>query len=303
MSILQIQNVSKRYDDHIALNDISFEIPEHAVLGLLGPNGAGKTTLIRIITQIILADQGTVIFKGQPMTHEDVRRIGYLPEERGLYKKMKVAEHLLYLVRLKGLSKSEAIKKINYWLDKMDMRTWINKRVEDLSKGMQQKVQFVATVAHEPDLLILDEPFSGFDPVNADLIKDELQEIKEKGTTIVYSTHRMEAVEELCDHIVLINKSSLVLNGAKKNIKDEHRDRSYLIDYLSGEINSSPDCFDLISTAKLEEGYQAHVRLKNGYTTTDLLKSVTDLEITSFNEKIPSIHDIFVQTVKSSSHE
>jgi ABC-2 type transport system ATP-binding protein len=207
VNILEAQHIVKRYSNHTALNDVSISIPRGCIFGLLGPNGAGKTSLIRIITQITAPDSGTVYFNGEPLSPKHISQIGYLPEERGLYKKMKVGEQLLYLTQLKGISKAEAMDKLKVWFKKFEIQTWWNKHVEDLSKGMQQKVQFVATVLHNPSLIILDEPFSGFDPINANLIKDEILQLKQQGSTIIFSTHRMESVEELCDYIALINKS------------------------------------------------------------------------------------------------
>ncbi len=299
MNLVKIEGVSKTYGSHQALSDITFDIPENSVFGLLGPNGAGKTTLIRIITQIIMADKGAVYFQGSPMTADDVRKIGYLPEERGLYKKMKVAEQLLYLARLKGMNRSDAVKKINHWLDKFEIRSWINKNIEDLSKGMQQKIQFIATVVHEPKLLILDEPFSGFDPVNANLIKDELHELKEKGATIIFSTHRMESVEELCDHITLINNANTILNGSKKEIKNQYRDNTFLVEF-NGQVSFNGMEHKELSNENLDEGImRCEVKLGEGLSVNDLVKTITDqATLVSLNEKIPSINDIFISNVK-----
>lgn len=219
-NILEVKNVVKNYASHRALDHVSLTVPKGVIYGLLGPNGAGKTSLIRIVNQITGPDEGIILFDGQPLRENNIYDIGYLPEERGLYKKMKVGEQLLYLARLKGLSKDEAMEKLKEWFVKFDIKTWWDKNVEDLSKGMQQKIQFVATVLHQPRLIILDEPFSGFDPINANLIKDEILELKEKGSTIIFSTHRMESVEELCDYICLINKSRKVLEGKKKRYQE-----------------------------------------------------------------------------------
>src|SRR5690606_17798246 len=223
VDILSIENVSKHYAQHVALDNVSVNVPTQSIFGLLGPNGAGKTTLIRIITQIIEADNGKIQVNGQPLATHHVYEIGYLPEERGLYKKMKVGEQLLYLAQLKGLDKKEAMERIKVWFKKFDIGDWWGKNIEDLSKGMQQKIQFIATVLHRPKLIILDEPFSGFDPINANLIKDEILELRENGSTIIFSTHRMESVEALCDHIALINKSQKILDGSKKEIKNRFR--------------------------------------------------------------------------------
>lgn len=303
MNLLDIKQISKSYGDHQALKDIDLEVPENSIFGLLGPNGAGKTTLIRIITQIIMPDRGTVHFKGATLLPKHVRQMGYLPEERGLYKKMKVAEQLVYLAQLKGMSKSEAVSKIKAWFEKLDITSWYNKKVEDLSKGMQQKVQFIATVMHNPELIILDEPFSGFDPVNADLIKDEILELREKGATIIFSTHRMESVEELCDNISLINHSKTILNGAKKDIKNQYRDNTFILDY-HGEMPSSPNGFEILNTIEVEEGHRTEIKIPEGDKLNSLLSFLSDkVDIVSANEKIPSINDIFISNVKSTNHE
>ena len=225
--ILEAHDIVKQYATHRALDGVSLNVPKGCIFGLLGPNGAGKTSLIRIITQITAPDEGYVLFDDQRLHPNHIQDIGYLPEERGLYKKMKVGEQLLYLAQLKGLSEREAMDKLKVWVKKFDIKTWWTKSIEDLSKGMQQKVQFVATVMHEPKLIILDEPFSGFDPINANLIKDEILELRQRGTTIIFSTHRMESVEELCDHIALVNKSRIILNGSKKEIKNQFKENSY----------------------------------------------------------------------------
>ena len=221
--ILVAKEVSKKYGNHIALNNVSLEIPENSIYGLLGPNGAGKTSLIRIINQITYPDSGEVFFKGKALNPEHISMIGYLPEERGLYKSMKVGEQALYLAQLKGLSKDDAKKKLKYWFDKFEIGDWWNKKVQELSKGMAQKVQFIVTVLHEPKLLIFDEPFSGFDPINANMIKDEILELKKKGTSIIFSTHRMESVEELCEYITLIHKSEKILDGRLSDIKRAYK--------------------------------------------------------------------------------
>lgn len=302
MNIVEINDVSKAYGDHQALDGINFGIPENSIFGLLGPNGAGKTTLIRIITQIIMPDAGNVFFNDKPMTAEDVRKIGYLPEERGLYKKMKVADQLLYLARLKGMSRSDAVSAIKYWLDKLDIKSWINKNVEDLSKGMQQKIQFIATVLHKPSLIILDEPFSGFDPVNANLIKDEILELQRDGATIIFSTHRMESVEELCNHISLIHHSKLILNGSKKDIKNEYKTNTFLVEH-EGELSITDGGFDLINQQIGEEkAYTSEVKLNGKLSVNNLVEYVTSkTNILSLKEKVPSINDIFISTVNPST--
>lgn len=302
MNIVKINDVSKAYGDHQALDSINFGIPENSIFGLLGPNGAGKTTLIRIITQIIMPDAGNVLFNDKPMTAEDVRKIGYLPEERGLYKKMKVSDQLLYLARLKGMSRPDAVSSIKYWLDKLDIKSWAKKNVEDLSKGMQQKIQFIATVLHKPSLIILDEPFSGFDPVNANLIKDEILELQRDGATIIFSTHRMESVEELCNHISLIHHSKLILNGSKKDIKNEYKTNTFLVEH-EGKLPVTDGGFDLIDQQIVEENiYTSEVKLKGELSVNNLVEYVTSkTDIISLREKIPSINDIFISTVNPST--
>lgn len=300
-NLLEVRNIYKKYADHQALEDVSISIPEQSIFGLLGPNGAGKTTLIRIITQIISKDHGSVSFDGQLLEPKHVRNMGYLPEERGLYKKMKVGEQLLYLAQLKGLSKKEALDKIKVWFEKFEMKTWWKKNVMDLSKGMQQKVQFVATVLHQPKLIILDEPFSGFDPVNANLIKDEILELRNQGSTIIFSTHRMESVEELCDHIALINKSKKVLEGKTKEVKNAHKTNTFTVDYegsLNGSFNEN---FKIIDTVTVEERVKrSSVKIvKSGLSANDLIgELIQNVSVHSFQEMIPSINDIFIETVQ-----
>ncbi|MEP2025284.1 MAG: ABC transporter ATP-binding protein [Reichenbachiella sp.] len=304
MNLVKINGVSKSYGDHQALDHIEFGIPENSVFGLLGPNGAGKTTLIRIITQIIMPDSGQVLFKEAPMLAEDVRKIGYLPEERGLYKKMKVSDQLIFLARLKGMSRPDAVASIKHWMEKLDIMDWHNKNVEDLSKGMQQKIQFIATVVHSPSLIILDEPFSGFDPVNANLIKDEILELKEKGATIIFSTHRMESVEELCDQITLIHHSKILINGAKKDIKNQYRDHTFIAEY-EGEIPISDNGFEVLHTKTMDDNIiRSEVKIGATHSVNDLVDFITSkTKIVSINEKIPSINDIFISTVKPTNHE
>ncbi len=285
------------------MKDINIEVPKQSIFGLLGPNGAGKTTLIRIITQIIFADTGKVHFDGREINEEDVRKMGYLPEERGLYKKMKVGEHLIYLARLKGLSHHDALKRIRYWLNKFQILDWTNKRIEDLSKGMQQKIQFIATIIHDPSLIILDEPFSGFDPINVNIIKDEILELKNKGATIIFSTHRMESVEELCDHIALINKSNVILNGSKHEIKQNHRTNTYVVDY-SGEFRNTNGEFQITDQSETEEGYiRSTIQITNDQSPNDLLSLLlNEVEIHSFQEKIPTMNDIFISKVNEGNN-
>ncbi len=236
--MLEIKNIVKQYEAHLALDDVSMHIPKGSVFGLLGPNGAGKTSLIRIINQITAADSGEILFNSEKLNPNHISKIGYLPEERGLYKKMEIGEQVLYLSQLKGLSKAEASKRAKYWFEKMEIQSWWTKKVEELSKGMQQKVQFIATVIHEPELLILDEPFSGFDPVNAEIIKDEFLELNKKGCTIIFSSHRMESVEQLCDRIALINKSKKILEGTVEEIQNQYKDNSYSLS-IKGNYDAS----------------------------------------------------------------
>ncbi|RNI30880.1 ATP-binding cassette domain-containing protein [Rufibacter immobilis] len=301
--ILQIQGVSKRYEAHQALNQVSFEVPKGSIFGLLGPNGAGKTSLIRIITQITGPDEGRVFFEGQPLQPHHVKEIGYLPEERGLYKKMKVGEQLVYLARLRGLSKAEAVQKIKAWAQRLDLTTWLTKNVEDLSKGMQQKVQFIASVLHEPKLLILDEPFSGFDPVNANLIKDEILQLRDQGCTIIFSTHRMESVEQLCDEIVLINQSQIVLSGIVREVRARFRTQTYLVEGRGKLLITSPD-FKVLQQTQQGNKFTAQVQLENNTGPNDLLRYLIErVEVHLLQETVPSIHDIFVQTVQQTSRQ
>ena len=299
MSLLKVESVSKSYSEHQALANVSMEIPAQTIFGLLGPNGAGKTTLIRIINQIIEADQGSILFDGVPLNLEHIKNIGYLPEERGLYKKMKVGEQLVYLGQLRGLSLRDATKTGKEWCKKLGIGDWWGKKVEDLSKGMAQKIQFIATVMHEPKLIILDEPFSGFDPVIANLIKDEILELRDKGATIIFSTHRMESVEQLCDHVAMINKSEKILDGSKAEIKEQFRDGSYYVEFKEGEI-SSGSSFELISTEDIGRGLRrALVQYSAEGNPNDLLKElIGQVEIHSFVERIPSMNDIFISLVK-----
>ncbi|MFN4146526.1 MAG: ABC transporter ATP-binding protein [Runella sp.] len=295
--ILEAHDIVKQYADHRALDGVSVRVPRGSIFGLLGPNGAGKTSLIRIITQITAPDEGYVIFDGERLRPHHIRHIGYLPEERGLYKKMKVGEQLLYLAQLKGLSEREAMDKLKVWFKKFDIKTWWTKNVEDLSKGMQQKIQFVATVMHEPKLIILDEPFSGFDPINANLIKDEILELRERGATIIFSTHRMESVEELCDHIALIHRSRVILHGSKKEIKNQYKDNSYTVSY-QGSIERLSAEFEIVSKKEEESITQANIRLAEGASINQLLGQLMgQVELVAFHENIPSFNDIFIKAV------
>jgi ABC-2 type transport system ATP-binding protein len=296
--------VTKRYTHHLALDEVSLNIPEKTIFGLLGPNGAGKTTLIRIINQIINADHGEILLFGERLQAKHIGTIGYLPEERGLYKKLKVGEQLIYLAQLKGLSKTEALDKSKAWIKKFGITDWWNKKVEDLSKGMAQKIQFISTVMHEPKLIILDEPFSGFDPVNAQLITSEILELKEKGSTIIFSTHRMETVEDLCDHIALINKSKKVLEGSKKEVKNAYKTNTFVVEH-QGNFTISSEHYQFVKQRKLDENYfQSILKLSDGLTPNQLIRDLTEItEVHSFIEKIPTMSEIFITLVKGGSHE
>lgn len=304
MDALVTQEVTKRYANHTALDKVSVTIPEQTIFGLLGPNGAGKTTLIRIINQIINKDEGEVLLFGEKLNPNHVGLIGYLPEERGLYKKLKVGEQLLYLAQLKGLKRADALKRIKVWLEKFDIKDWANKKVEDLSKGMAQKVQFISTVMHEPRLIILDEPFSGFDPVNAKLITEEILDLKKKGCTIIFSTHRMETVEDLCDHIALINKSKKILEGSKKQVKDQFRSNTFSIDH-KGSFSLNNDQYELLKQETREEDhFNSVVKMKSMRSPNELLRDLIQLtEVNGFQEKIPTMSEIFITLVKGESHE
>lgn len=300
MNILEAQHVHKRYAKHEALRNVSISIPKQSIFGLLGPNGAGKTTLIRIINQIINADEGQILIKGERLKPHHIADIGYLPEERGLYPKMKVGEHLLYLAQLKGLSRHDAFGRINNWFDRLEISGWSQKKIEDLSKGMQQKIQFIATVVHEPDLIILDEPFSGFDPINANLIKDEILKLREAGKTIIFSTHRMESVEEMCSHVALINKSEKILDGTKAEIKNSYRSQTYNVTH-SGRLNGLSIPYELLEERTLENNNTATtIQIGDNYTTNQLLSElIKQVEVHAFQEKIPSINEIFIKEVQA----
>ncbi|UII33437.1 ATP-binding cassette domain-containing protein [Fulvivirga ulvae] len=299
MEALIAKNITKRYSNHTALDNVSLSIPSQSIFGLLGPNGAGKTTMIRIINQIIDADEGEILIDGEKLNPDHISIIGYLPEERGLYKKMKVGEQLVYLGQLRNLSRKESIMRSKAWTKKLGIYEWWDKKVEDLSKGMAQKIQFISTVLHEPRLIILDEPFSGFDPVNANLIKDEIFELREKGSTIIFSTHRMESVEELCDHIALINNSKLILEGSKKDIKHSYRSNTYIVEHQGSLNGSLPDRFSVLANNPLHDNfYQSTVKMTEETSPNELLKSLlTITEVHSFVEKIPSISEIFISKV------
>lgn len=299
MHLLELRNLRKFYATQKAVDDISFTIDSGSIFGLLGPNGAGKTTLLRMITGIFYPDAGEILFNGKKFNPiEDIIHIGYMPEERGLYKKMKIGEQALYLAQLKGLSKGDAMHKVKYWFERMEMQSWWNKKVEDLSKGMSQKLQFVTTVLHEPKLIILDEPFSGLDPVNANLIKDEIYALAQKGSTIIFSTHRMEQVEEICDHIVLVNQGKKILDGTVNNIKQDFKENIFSIQ-LSDVPELLPNTnFELIK----QKGNKLTVKITEGRRSNDVLQYFIQQGVTieAFNEVLPSLNDIFIHLVEGS---
>ena len=297
MPISELRNLKKYFATQKAVDDISFSIEKGSIFGLLGPNGAGKTTLIRMITGIFFPDEGEIIFDGKKFDPvNDIVHIGYMPEERGLYKKMKIGEQALYLAQLKGLDRREAMEKIKEWFVKLEMQSWWNKKVEDLSKGMSQKLQFVTTVLHEPKLIILDEPFSGLDPVNSNLIKDEIYKLAQRGSTIVFSTHRMEQVEEICDHIVLINKGKKILDGSVKKVKQDFKENLFSIGFDQPPSLDGNSIFDLIG--KKDNAYV--VKIREGSKPSDVLKYFIqqNAEVHSFNEILPSLNDIFINLVE-----
>ncbi|TDS57547.1 ABC transporter ATP-binding protein [Myroides indicus] len=301
--ILEVKDVLKKYSDKIALDHVSLTIPKGTIYGLLGPNGAGKTSLIRIINQITYPDSGQILLDGETLNLHHIRDIGYMPEERGLYKTMKVGEQAMYLAQLKGLSKAEAKKQLDYWFDKLDIKGWWNKKIQELSKGMAQKIQFVVTVLHQPKLLIFDEPFSGFDPVNANLIKDEILELKEKGATIIFSTHRMESVEEMCDYIALINKSQKLIEGKLVDVKREFRTNLYQVGVLTDDIQrlmvqlSQKFKMEQTSFKSLNNELQLEIDLGSAMPNELLHLLSANGQVTHFMEKLPTVNDIFIQTV------
>jgi ABC-2 type transport system ATP-binding protein len=302
MYLFEAQDVTKQYAGHKALDRVSISVPDGSIFGLLGPNGAGKTTLIRIINDIIAPDSGKLLFKGKEATSKMVEQIGYLPEERGLYKKMKVGEQALYLAQLKGLSKKEATKRLIGWFEKFEINSWWNKKVEELSKGMQQKIQFIVTVVHDPKLLIFDEPFSGFDPINVNILKDEILKLRDNGATIIFSTHNMESVEELCDHIALIDRSKKILEGRMKEIKEAYKTNSFEIAYKSSGSNLSTvlkNGYEVLTQWQDDEMSRAKIRIKNNDNPNKLLKElIPHIEIHSFNEILPSMNEIFIRKVE-----
>ncbi|QJP34861.1 ATP-binding cassette domain-containing protein [Nonlabens sp. Ci31] len=302
---LEAIRIKKDYGDYTALNDVSITVPKGSVYGLLGPNGAGKTSLIRIINQITMPDQGYILLNGEQLKPQHIEDIGYMPEERGLYKSMKVGEQCIYLAQLKGLTKTQAKERLNYWFERLGIEGWWNKKLQELSKGMAQKVQFIVTVMHEPSLLIFDEPFSGFDPMNANLIKDEILKLRDDGATIIFSTHRMESVEEMCDHIALIHKSNLVLEGKLSEIKQQYRDRNYAVSLICENndlaFQQIPAEFDPqpIALSGLDNTLDIQIKIPNEVAVPIALNRLLKLgELTHFSEVIPSVNDIFIKTVQ-----
>ena len=291
--LLSAENVVKKYGDYTALNNANISVPKSSIYGLLGPNGAGKTTLMRIINQITAPDSGKVTFEGEALNKKHIKEIGYLPEERGLYKKMKVGEQALYLAQLKGMSYNEAIQKLRIWFERLEISSWWNKKVEELSKGMAQKIQFVVTVIHQPKLLIFDEPFSGFDPINASIIRDEIINLRNNGTTIIFSTHRMESVEEICDHIALINNSKTILEGSIEKIKNDFKDDSYEIILDTNHLTTS-ESFNIISN--LENKF--NIKINDSSEIRDILNFINkNHNIISFKKNLATIEDIFIKSV------
>lgn len=302
---IEIINVSKSYSDYKALNNVSFNVPKQSIFGLLGPNGAGKTTLIRILNQITAPDEGRIMFDGTPLSQRHVSMIGYLPEERGLYKKMKVGEQAVYLAQLKGLDDKTAEKRLKYWFGKFEIGSWWNKKVEELSKGMQQKIQFIVTVIHEPKLLIFDEPFSGFDPINVNLLKNEILDMRDKGATILFSTHNMASVEELCDNIMLINKGKMLLEGGVTEIKQQFKNNIFelTMQNVSEEVHL-PECYNIMSCEKKQNGMthlkiQADKNIDSNELVTSILKKG---RLVSFQELLPSINDIFIKQINDKNN-
>ena len=297
--MLSVRNITKSYVDHKALDNVSLDIRKGSIFGLLGPNGAGKTSMIRIINQIINQDEGEIFIDEKKITYDDVRKIGYMPEERGLYKKMKVGDFLLFMGKLKGLSRDKCIDSAADWFENLEVSNWWKKNIEDLSKGMSQKVQFISTVIHNPDLIILDEPFSGFDPVNANLVKKNLLRLKEEGKTIIFSTHRLESVDELCDHLAMINNSKKILDGNTDEIKMNAKSDTYILKH-DKKIESNDQLFDVISQNKLSRNvYVSELSLKKGKSYRNMFSEISkDIEIISFEQKVPNMNDIFIMKVE-----
>jgi ABC-2 type transport system ATP-binding protein len=305
MPLLQTTDITKSYGTYKALDKVSIEVERQSIFGLLGPNGAGKTTLIRIINMISAKDKGEILLEGKKIKPADTRLIGYLPEERGLYKKMKVGEQALYLAQLKGMSKQDAYKNLKEWFEKFEISSWWNKKVEELSKGMQQKVQFIVTVVHHPKLLIFDEPFSGFDPINVNLLKDEILHLRDEGATIIFSTHNMASVEELCDHIALINNSRMILSGEIHEIVNRYKSHIYEVTYTSPkEILLNGEGFELLVTEKINGNFVSRIKIGEDRSSNELLQFIIhQAEITGFREVLPSINDIFIREVNKNKNE
>ncbi|WP_411894674.1 ABC transporter ATP-binding protein [Winogradskyella sp. A2] len=304
--LLVADSVSKNFGKFKALNEVSIAVPKGSIFGLLGPNGAGKTTLIRIINQITMPDEGHVYLDGQPLKPEHIRDIGYLPEERGLYKSMKVGEQALYLAQLKGMAKSEAKNRLKYWFEKLEIGDWWNKKIQELSKGQAQKIQFIVTVLHRPKLLIFDEPFSGFDPINANLIKDEILKLRDDGATVIFSTHRMESVEELCDHIALLHKSNKILDGKLNDIKRNFKTNTFEVGLQSSNseavLSEIKNTFDVLPATfkNLHDDIKLNIKIDEDTSSNDLLSFLTSkAEVHHFVEVIPTANDIFIQTVQN----
>lgn len=301
MNLFEASNITKQFSNHTALDSVSISVPGQSIYGLLGPNGAGKTTLIRIINMIIAADQGEIYFSGNLLQRKDIERIGYLPEERGLYKKMKVGEQAMYLAQLKGLSKTEAYNRLKSWFEKFDIGSWWNRKVEELSKGMQQKVQFIVTVIHQPELLIFDEPFSGFDPINVELLKEEILKMRAAGSTIIFSTHNMASVEELCDNIALINNSKVILEGAMDEIRKTYRSNSYRVEFsgIKDLAPILPERFRLMEQLATNGHTEARIRISREANANELIDTLLPhINIHRFEEILPTMNDIFIEKVK-----
>jgi ABC-2 type transport system ATP-binding protein len=300
-ALFEVKEVTKQFANHLALDRVSISVPGQSIYGLLGPNGAGKTTLIRIINQITAPDSGHLFFHTEKLKPDDTNKIGYLPEERGLYKKMKVGEQALYLAQLKGLTKHEATLRLKHWFGKFEIQPWWNRKVEELSKGMQQKVQFIVTVIHEPELLIFDEPFSGFDPINVNLIKDEILELRSKGSTIIFSTHNMASVEELCDHIALIDRSKKILEGSVKDIRNAYKSNTFEIEYSGKQVIISTfldSHFKVIKQFADGDKSTTTIKILNGRTSNELLSEILPhVTVLSFKEILPTMNDIFINKV------
>ncbi len=301
MSFLEAKNVVKDYSGYLALDHVNVAVPHNTIFGLLGPNGAGKTTLIRIINQITGPDKGEILFDGRPLKSSDISRIGYLPEERGLYKKMKVGEQSLYLAQLKGMSRSDALKSLKFWFEKYEIQPWWDKKVEELSKGMAQKIQFITTILHKPSLLIFDEPFSGFDPINANLLKEEILNLKKEGATIIFSTHNMSSVEELCDHITLINRGKAILNGEVSDVRYRYKENLVQLD-ISGNLEQAyaliKEKADIVSTKSVNGNQSLQVKMPHGMDVNHLLKLVINhCDIHGCQELLPGMDDIFIKVV------